>query len=155
LKEITVFHIIKSERLGEHQKIFLQKLFHLKTNDDVNINKLLIDISFHTKIRRSFGSKPHKLLIYYESPVKLTRLKTDFLEIINSIDNKKYYDTLQKDESYFTIGNSRIARLDFNEAIRINNLLESLQLTAAPKTTKSKKASHHCNHYAFHNGSNT
>jgi hypothetical protein len=146
MKTITVIHIVKSEGLVDHQRYFLKQLFRLKTDDEFNINKALIEISLFSKVKRSFGNKPHKLLIFYDSPIKLTRIKTDFLQVLNSVDDRHDFDKLTHDPSYFIIGNSRIARLDINEATRINSLLASLQFVSQ-KPSKKPKSPFPCSHY--------
>jgi len=64
-----VFHILKCDELTNSEESFLTQLFNLKVNqyEKFNINKFLIDISFTSKVCRTFGNKPHKLLIFYKT----------------------------------------------------------------------------------------
>ena len=144
----TVICILKCDGLAEFQKNFLSQMFGLKTNDEININKLLINLSFETRIRRPFGEKPHSLLIYYKSDIKLKPLNTDFIKIINSIDDAEEYEKLNKDTRFFTIGNSVIAKLDTKTSKKINQLIAPSQSDAATISQKSNKSPKNpCYHY--------
>jgi hypothetical protein len=148
----TVIHIILSERLTDNQQNFLAKLFQLKTSDHhFNINRLLIDLSFESKVLRSFGNKPHQLLIFYKSPIKISSLKTDFIQILDSIDDKTEYKKLSNDDSFFIFGNSRISKLETKQAKKINQLIASYnsQLTASPNQQHSNNSP--CRHYHNYN----
>ena len=146
-----VIHIKRGNSLKSDEINFLSQLFRLKTSDQFNINRLLIDLSFQTFIKRSFGTKPHELLIFYETPIKVKSLENGFVRIINSIDNKTAYDKLKKDEKFFIIGNSAIARLDSKTAKKINKLIICSQFVTARPTKDNKlisaKQRKLCNHY--------
>jgi hypothetical protein len=144
---LSVIHLHKCDKLNPQEKEFLSGLFQLKTTDELNINSILIDQSFVTRIKRSFGNKPHKLLIFYESPIKLNYVNNDFIQIRDSIDNKTEFDRLNKDEKYLLIGNSKIGKLEAKQTKKINQLIDSRPL----KYNKSKHLSQH--HKDFHNRS--
>lgn len=147
MKPITVFHVIKSEGLDYNQKNFLAQLFQLKTSDHFNINKLLIDLSFQSKVKRSFGNKPHQLLIYYESPIKLNSLKTDFIQILDSVEDKTEYERLSNDDRFFLIGNSRISKLEPKQAKKINQLIASYNSQFAASPNQQHFNNSPCRHY--------
>lgn len=145
---LSVIHLHKCDKLNPQEKEFLSGLFQLKTTDELNINSILIDHSFVTRIKRSFGNKSHKLLIFYESPIKLNYVNNDFIQLRDSIDNKTEFDRLNKEEKYFLIGNSRIGKLEAKQAKKINQLIDS-------KLQKYNNLKQYCSHYKdFHNGRN-
>lgn len=148
-----VIHVNKSEGLTDHQQTFLAKLFQLKTSDHFNINKILIDLSFESKVKRSFGNKPHQLLIFYQSPIKINSLKTDFIQILDSQDDKTEYEELSNDDRFFIIGNSRISKLEIKQAKKINQLIKSYNSQiSAPLNTQNSNTSP-CRHYKNFNDS--
>ena len=136
-KDLTsVIHLRKCDLLSDEEINILSLIFRLKSIDKFNVNRLLIDLSFVTKIKRSFGTKPHELLIFYiTEPLKLIPINNDFIHIINSQDNKEEYEKLSQDSKYFSIGNSRIAKLEPYEVTRINKIIKDF----FPHVTQTKQ----------------
>ena len=140
----TVFHILKSDTFTNEENNFLKQLFNLKTEEDININKLIIDLSFGTRIRKKFGIKPHETLIFYHSSLRIKPLCTNFLEIVNSIDNTDRFNELLTDNHFDTIGKSEIAKLSTYETSRINKLISN---TFQELKEKSNSSGYPCSHY--------
>ena len=150
-----LFFIKKCANHSDKEREFLSRmLFNSIYKDDFNLNRAMIDLSFNTKIKRSFDSNKSKslLLIYYASPIKIPRIYTDLIQILESNEDKYDYDHLTKSDKYLIIGNSRIGKLSHAQANYIRRLIE----TTSEISQDSKSQPQPCNNYkTFHNGSNT
>lgn len=144
-----LFFIRKSDRYTEQEREFLSKLlFNSVYQDDFHLNRALIDLSFLTKVKRSFNLDKSKsqLLIYYASPIKLTRIYIDLIQILESNEDKHEYDFLTKSDKYLIIGNSKIGRLTHPQTTYINRLIET-QFSTSIISQKSKSQPQPSNHY--------
>ena len=152
-----LFFIRKTVNHTEQERNFLSRLlFNSIYTDNFNLNRAMIDLSFITKLKRSFSTDKAKsqLLIYYISPIKLPRIFTDLIQILESNEDKHDYDHLTKSEKYIEIGSSRIGKLTHSQAHYINKLIASTDFAASNILQTSNKPKL-CNPYKnFHNGEN-
>jgi len=148
-----LFFIKKCVNHTPQEREFLSRLlFNSIYPYECNLNRAIIDLSFNTKIKKSFTDKSKsQLLIYYASPIKITRIFTDLVQILEINDDKYEYGFLTKSEKYLIIGNSRIGKLTHSQAHYINRLISTTDFAASNILPKPSKAPI-CNHYKeFHN----
>jgi hypothetical protein len=143
-----LFFIKKSVKYTDQEREFLSRmLFNSVYKDNFNLNRAMIEILFNTKLKRSFDPDKSKsqLLIYYASPIKINRINTDLIQILDSKVDKHDYDLLTQSDKFLIIGNSRIGKLTTSQANYINRLIASSPLTASKISQTSKPKL--CNHY--------
>lgn len=147
-----LFFIKKSVNYTDQERIFLSKLlFNSVYEDSFSLNRAMIELSFVSKLKRSFDQDKTKsqLLIYWASPIKIPRIFTDLIQILDSKIDKQDYDVLTQSEKFIIIGGKSIARLTNAQAIYINRLITSTPFAASnilSQKSKSPKATM-CNHY--------
>ena len=145
-----LFYVKKCFNHSNQEREFLSKLlFNSVYTDECNLNRAMIDLSFNTKIKRSFNTtdkSKSQILIYYSSPIKITRIFTDLIQILEVNDDKYEYGFLTKSEKYMIIGNSRIGKLTHSQAHYINRLISTTDFTVSNVLPKPSKAPI-CNHY--------
>ena len=123
-----IFLIKKTSFFSDQERNFLSKLlFNSVYTDTLNLNRAMIDLSFLTKVRRSFDINKNKaqLLIYYISPIEIPRLYNDLIQILDSKKDKWDYDLLTKSDKFIEIGNSRICKISHSQASYINRLISN------------------------------
>ena len=77
---------------------------------------------------------------------QLKRFKAEFIEILDSNEDKAEYNKLNNDERFFLIGNERVAKLEPKQAKKINQLIASSQF-AASNTNSPQSNNAQCSHY--------
>jgi hypothetical protein len=147
-----VFHIKTSQRLEPPEISFLSLLLlNSKFSDNFNLNRSLIDLSFTTKVKKRFsGNKSNsEMLVFYQSPNEITRVKSDLIDILDSVKDKGQYGRLVQNEDFIVIGNLRPAKLTHGQAHYINKLISSskyaVNIISPQKSNKSEPQP--CNHY--------
>lgn len=75
-----------------------------------------------TKIKRTFGTSPTELLIYYKSylPIINQIFYNHLIEIVNCKADKHRYEQLTRDKRFNIIGTNTIAELSVPEIVYIN-----------------------------------
>lgn len=143
-----VIHIHCSQTLKPEEINFLSLLLlNSKFTDLFSLNRSLIDLSFITKVKKRFSGDKSKsdMLVFYNSPIEITRIKSHLIDILDSVKDKAEYDRLIQDDQLIVIGNLRPARLTNGQSHYINKLIASK--FAASITQKSNKSPKPCNHY--------
>jgi hypothetical protein len=150
-----VFHIKTSQRLSPDEIKFLSLLLlNSKFTDNFNLNRSLIDLSFITRVKKRFsGDKTNsEMLVFYTSPIPITRIQSDLIEILDSAQDKTEYDKLNQDEQFIIIGNLKAKRLLSGESKYINKIIASSPFVSNNQLKSNKSSSKPCNHYkTFYN----
>jgi hypothetical protein len=150
-----LFYIKKCVLYKDQEREFLSRLlFNCRYQDDFSLNRAMIELSFISKLKRSFNSDKTKsqLLIYWASPIKITRIFTDLIQILDSKLDKEDYDVLTQSEKFIIIGGKSIARFTNAQAQYINRLIASTPLVASNTLSqKSKSDNKICNHHKDYN----
>jgi hypothetical protein len=149
-KNTFVIKIHKCDSLSEAQTDFLSKLLFLsKYKNSFEINRSLVEICTNTKLKKNFDDGPRELLIYYNIPASEPQLQTfesDFVNIISSKQDKRYYEQLDHDDIRFSIvGVRSIANLSVPQVTYMNNLINNYKKNNLIAKTNSKPCNHHHN----------
>ena len=138
-----LFYVKKCFNHSDEERNFLSRLlFNSIYTDECYLNRAMIDLSFNTKIKRSFNTtdkSKSQILIYYASPIKITRIFTDLIQILESKEDDYEYNFMTKSEKYMIIGNSRIGKLTHSQAHYINKLIASTEFARSNILPKSNK----------------
>jgi hypothetical protein len=132
-KNTFVIYIRNRNTLSEAKTDFLGKLLFLsKYNTSFEINRSLVEICMTTKLKKSFDDRPTEILIYYNIPATETQLQTfesDFINIISSKEDKRYYEQLDHDIRFSIVGVRSIASLSIPQVSYMNNLINQYKKT--------------------------
>jgi len=144
-----VIKISNQQVLSEAQTIFLSKLLFLsKYNTSFEMNRSLVEICMTTKLKKSFDDGPRELLIYYNIPASELQLQTfesDFVNIISSKQDKRYYEQLDHDRRFSIVGTHNIAILSVPQVQYMNNLINQYKKDSLIAKTNSKPCNQHHN----------
>ena len=105
---------------------FSKLLFLSKYNTSFEINRALVEICTNTKLKKNFDDRPTEILIYYNIPSTDPQLQTfesDFVNIISSKEDKKYYEQLDHDIKFSIVGVRSISTLSIPQVTYMNNLI--------------------------------
>ena len=148
-----VFHIKCCQRLEPQQINFLSLLLlNSKFSDNFNLNRSLIDLSSTTRVKKRFsGNKSNsEMLVFYTSPIEIIKVKSDLIDILDSIKDKDQYDQLSSNDDFIVIGNLKPAKLTHGQSHYINKLIASTDFVGVNLQPSNLKP---CNHYKeFCNG---
>lgn len=144
-----VIKIHKCHSLTESQTIFLSKLLFLSKYNSFEINRSLVEICINTKLKKTFSDeRPTEILIYYNIPASEPQLQTfesDFVNIISSKQDKRYYEQLDHDIRFSIVGTHNIAILSVPQVQYMNNLINQYKQQHLISTANSKPCNHHHN----------
>src|SRR5215207_3737535 len=149
-KNTFVIKIHKCNALTKPQTEFLSKLLFLsKYNTSFEINRSLVEICTNTKLKKTFSDDgPRELLIYYNIPASELQLQTfesDFVNIISSKQDKRYYEQLDHDRRFSIVGTHNIAILSVPQVQYMNNLINQYKKDSLIAKTNSKPCNQHHN----------
>lgn len=153
-----LFLIKKTAFFTDQEREFLSRLlFNSVYIDTLNLNRAMIDLSFITKVRRSFNPDKNKskLLIYYLSPIPITRIYNDLIQILDSNQDKWDYDLLTCSDKYIEIVSSRVGKLTHAQAHYINRVISDtpLAFNSIMSSPPSKKSNNESENFKSYKGS--